>query len=354
MFRGCKVENKINILLTGAGSPGGPGIIKAILKEKNYFNLFLCDANQNATGRYLLERNFRIIPKASDPNFIQCLLNICKKEKIKLIIPLVTLELFELSNKKQLFKNNNIDILVSDYESLIKLNDKGLLYKHLKKNKIKVPKFELVSNKNEFTSALRNLDYPNLPVVMKPRVSNGSRGVRIISDKFDKFDLLFNQKPNSLFIEFREVLSIIGERSFPSLVLSEYLPGEEITVDCIINNNKIEKIFIRTRDQMRSGITTKGKFIKNQEINEYIRKILGSFKGLDGPIGFQLKRSYDKKFLLLECNPRLQGSSTTALGIGINIPEIIIKNKLGLKTEFHEKSNKVAFSRFYENIYYEY
>ncbi len=348
------MENKINILITGVGSPGGPGIIKAILEEKEIFNIYLCDADQNATGKYLIEKNFRVIPKASDPNFIDFLLKLCKEYNIKLIIPLVTRELLELSKKKYLFKENNIDILVSDYESLKILNDKGLLYNHLKNNKIKVPRFELINKKKDFTYALKRLGYPKLPVIMKPRISNGSRGVRIISEEFKKFELLFFQKPNSLFIKLEEVLSIIGDRNFPPLILSEFLPGEELTVDCILNNGNIENIIIRTRDQMREGISIKGKFIKNEKIIHYIQQILCTLKGLDGSVGFQLKKSTNEEYLLLESNPRLQGSSTTALGIGINIPVIIIKNKLGIKNEINEIKNKVAFSRFYENIFYEY
>ena len=98
------MENKINILLTGAGSPGGPGIIKAILKDPYNFNLYICDADINASGKYLLKERFRLIPKATDPKFIDSILNICKQDNIKLIVPLVTLELLKLSEAYSLFK----------------------------------------------------------------------------------------------------------------------------------------------------------------------------------------------------------------------------------------------------------
>lgn len=348
------MENKINILLTGAGSPGGPGIIKAILEDTQNFNLYICDADKNASGKYLLKEKFRIIPKASDHEFINMLLKICKKEKINLIIPLVTLELLKLSEAKNLFKENDIDILVSSYKSLKKLNDKGALYSYLESKKIEVPKFELVNTIEEFMEAIYKLGYPKLPVVMKPRISNGSRGVRIISADYDEYESLFYKKPNSLFIKLENILAILENRELPPLLLTEYLPGDEITVDCIIEEDIVKKIIIRKRDQMRSGISTKGRFIEDQYIHEYIKKILSNFEGLDGPIGFQLKKSSKNKYLLLESNPRLQGSSMTAQGLGINIPLTVIRNKFKMKVDINQKDRKIGFARYYENIFYDY
>ena len=57
------------------------------------------------------------------------------------------------------------------------------------------------------------------------------------------------------------------------------------------------------------------------------------------PIGFQFKRSYQNKYLLLESNPRLQGSTVTAQGLGLNIPLIVIKNKFDMKVDTDKTQN---------------
>ena len=41
--------------MTGAGAPGGPGIIKGLRQDKN-IDLLVCDSNPNASGRYLNEK----------------------------------------------------------------------------------------------------------------------------------------------------------------------------------------------------------------------------------------------------------------------------------------------------------
>ena len=290
---------------------------------------------------------------ASDENFLEKLLNFSKSKNIKVILPLVTLELFKLSENKQIFLNNGIKVIVSDFNSLEILNDKGSLYMHLNSNDIKTPSFRLASDKNELIKAIHELGYPHKKVVMKPRVSNGSRGVRIIDDKIDSLELLFNQKPGSLFTNLDNLLRNIKNSSLPPLVVSEFLPGKELTVDTIINKGKLSEHLIRTRDQIRSGISTKGKFIENKKVTLYIKRIIKTLKGLEGPVGFQLKKSTEGEYLLLECNPRIQGSSTSAIGLNINIPLIAINNALERETTFIRKNKDISFSRYYENIYYE-
>ena len=347
------MEDLKNILITGAGSPGGPGIINCLLRHKSLFNLFICDADNEASGKYLLPLNFRLIKKADDPQFINDFLNLCIKEDINIVLPLVTKELFVLSKAKEEFKKQGIQIIVSDFQSLRIINDKGLLYSRLDEKGIDVPKYYFINNSDELINNSIKLGYPDKPIVIKPRVSNGSRGVRIIDNKIDKLDLLLNQKPDSLYTTLDDLKNTINGRKIPPLILTEFLPGPEITIDTIIKDQKIELILIRTRDRMRSGISIKGKFIKDKKIELYIKEIIGSFKGLEGPIGFQLKRNKDNKFLLLECNPRIQGTSVSSLGLGINFPLSIINSKIGKARSNHIKTSGISFSRFYDQIYYE-
>ena len=84
--------------MTGAGSPGGPGIIQA-LKKNTKINLHIADANPNASGRYISnDCFFHQLPMAGSENFIETLLNLCINKKISVILPLVTKELFILDN----------------------------------------------------------------------------------------------------------------------------------------------------------------------------------------------------------------------------------------------------------------
>lgn len=345
--------DKIKVLMTGAGSPGGPGIIQA-LKKDNKIHLHAADANPNASGRYIFnDCPFYKLPKASDDNFIGFLLDLCIEIGIDVIFPLVTKELFELSIHKKKFLKKGIKVIVSDEDALFLVNNKCSIYKHLKDNKIEVPEFYIANNKKELKEAVIKLNYGKVPVVIKPCIGNGSRGIRVLDGTADRFDLLFNQKPTSIFSTLEEVMTSIGDKEIPEIVVSEYLPGAELTIDTIVKNGALMDCLIRTRASIRSGISTSGKFIENKEVYEYVNKIISVIPGLNGPVGFQVKKSAKGKYLLLESNPRIQGTSVAALGLGINLPLRAVNQALGIALEKLSRNSGISFVRYYQEAFYD-
>ena len=137
------------------------------------------------------------------------------------------------------------------------------------------------------------------------------------------------------------------------ILVSEYLPGDEFTIDTIVNDNCIIDCLIRTRTKINNGISTAGSFIDNDEIYDYIKKIVSKIPGLYGPIGFQVKKSVENKFLLLESNPRLQGTSVAALGLNVNLPLRAVNQVLGIKSEKISKHSGVSFARYYQEAFYD-
>ncbi len=346
------MENKLKVLMTGAGAPGGPGIIKAILKDK-FIDLYICDCNNGASGKYLIPHKFQLISKANDINFIENILDICLKLNIKVIFPLVTKELFKLASNKSTFEREGIKIIVSDINSLKIANNKGFLYEHLKSKNIKIPQFHITNEVEDMKKKIYNLGYPNIPVVIKPCEGNGSRGIRIIDNSKNRLDILLNEKPTSLYTTMEEIMNTLSTANLPDFIVSEYLPGDELTIDTVIQNSKIVDLLIRTRDQMRSGISIAGRFIEDANVFNYIKEIVSTLPGLEGPVGFQLKKSSNNEYLLLECNPRIQGSSVSAMGLGINLPIRSIKLSRGIELEKVKKKSGLSFARFYEEVFYE-
>lgn len=220
----------VRVLLTGAGAPGGPGIIKAL--QLAGFNLYAGDCNDEASGRFLNDK-FVLLPRADDDSFVDIVLQFCTDNDIQVVFPLVTKELFKFARLKHLFLEKNIRVIVSNYESLSIANDKGKLYAHLYKNNISIPQFKIVNSLNDLQKAVIELGYPAKAVCIKPTVSNGSRGVRILQKNIDEFDLLFNHKPNNLYSSLDKIAEILKDKKFPQMLVSEYLPGSEYTVDTI-------------------------------------------------------------------------------------------------------------------------
>jgi carbamoyl-phosphate synthase large subunit len=346
------MSNKIPILMTGGGAPGGAGIIRCLQAESR-FVLHVGDANETATGRFLNDRFVRL-PKASDSYFVDFVLDYCLKNGIKVIFPLVTMELFKFSASIDVFDKNNIKVIVSQKTSLDIANNKSRLYEHLTKHSILTPQYSVVpaGDFDAFLAAFSELGFPEKPIAVKPSVSNGSRGVRLVDNSVDKFDLLFHHKPSSLYCTFNELANILRGRSFPELLVSEVLMGEEFTIDTIVNaEGKAEIILPRLRKKMLGGISVEGQFIQNQEIIEYCHQIIGSLK-LFGPIGIQVKLAADGRFKILEINPRIQGTSVAAMGLGINLPVWAVKQALGEKVEIPTIEWGKRFARYWNEVYF--
>jgi carbamoyl-phosphate synthase large subunit len=340
----------INILMTGAGAPGGPGIIKC-LKDIPNSKLIVGDCDDQASGKFLND-SFVLLPKAKDVNFINKVLSICKEMEIDVIFPLVTMELFKFSKNRDVFEKNNIKIIVSDFHNLSIANNKSSLYKHLAKKGVSTPMFRVVNNYEEFYKAKEEIKAATSSYCLKPSISNGSRGVRLVNDEINEFDLLFNEKPNSLYISDKKITKILKENSFPELLIAEILPGNEYTIDTIVDNTGDPILILpRIRTKTNGGISIAGKFEKHTEIIDYCHKIIKSLK-LIGPIGIQVKEDKYGEFKILEINPRIQGTSVAALGAGVNLPKLAVESFLGINSTVPEIKWDTEFIRYYNELFF--
>ncbi len=342
---------KIVVLMTGAGAPGAAGIIRCLKQDKN-IHLITADADPDAHGKFLAG-NFYQIPTANDTGFIQAIRSICLKEQVKIIMPLVTRELFAFSEFKDEFRTLGVHVLVSDESALSIANDKGRLYQHLEQSRLEVPKYKLVHQWNDFEEAISYLDYPNQKICFKPCISNGSRGFRIIDPAIDEMHLLFKEKPNNTFMSLEKAKSILENQRFPSLLVSEYLPGPEFSVDCVAKNGVPIVIVPRVRSSMKEGISVAGEFIRHKEIIKYCEDII-KLLHLHGNIGIQVKQAEDGIYKILEINPRVQGTISAGLGAGINLPLVAIYSELNINIDEHDLQViwGTKFKRFWDEVFY--
>ncbi len=306
----------------------------------------------NAVGKYLTN-DFVQIPFAHQEKFIEVLLSVCRERNIHVLLPLVTRELIPLSNHIKQFEAAGIKLLISSANSLEIANNKSKLYQFLEWRGIEVPAYRVVETIEQFEKAVKELGFPEKEICFKPSLSNGSRGFRIITNKIDKLDLLLNHKPTASYISLSEAIQILSSGKFPELLVSEYLPGEEYSVDCLVNQGEAILVLPRSRKRMINGISVEGEFVKNDLIIDYCKKIISEVK-LHGNIGLQVKQSAAGKFLLLEINPRVQGTISAALGAGINLPLLAVKQELGLPVSKEELDVKwgTKFSKYWCEAFY--
>jgi carbamoyl-phosphate synthase large subunit len=142
-------------------------------------------------------------------------------------------------------------------------------------------------------------------------------------------------------------------KPFPELLVAEYLPGDEYSVDCLADHGKTKLVVPRLRKRMINGISVEGEFVKEESIIEYCSKIINEIQ-LHGNIGIQVKKSVAGKFLILEINPRVQGTVVAGTGAGINLPVLGVKQELGWPITDEELQVKwgTKFSRYWAEVFY--
>jgi len=322
------MKKALRILITGVGAPGIMGTVYSLKKNYDQRQIYLVgtDINTDVVGKYLCDQFYQISPANDVNNYLTSLQNICIKEKIDIILPQNTRELLVLTRNSKRFAELGTRVLISKYESIQKANNKFELMKICRTFEIPVARFEMVTNFKKLLITAKGLGWPGKKIVIKPPSSNGQRGVRIIDEKRDFKKTFYSEKPSNLYTTLDDLEKVLGA-TFPELIVTEYLPGEEYSVDMIRKGNLMTAI-PRKRDLIRSGITFNGSVENRKDIIDYSFK-LAEILDLEYSFGFQYKLDENNVPKILESNPRVQGTMVLSTIAGANIIYSSVKLLLG-------------------------
>lgn len=315
----------LTVLVTGVGAPGIKGTLHSLREnfDDRSVKVIGTDIKQEVVGAYLCDSFYRI-SRPSEKDYLDQLLSICESEGVDVILPQNTLELPVLAEKKHLFSNIGTSVAVSDAAAITIANDKYELMKLAEQIGVPTPKYTLIDQFESLVESARELGWPDKPIVVKPPLSNGMRGVRIIDESLDLKEMFYSEKPTSLFTKMNSLYETLGSH-FPPLLVMEYLPNAEYTIDVL----KAPKYTIipRKRDLIQSGITFNGTVEYHEELITYSQR-LSDAVGLDYAFGFQFKMDEHNTPKLLESNPRVQGTMVLSTFAGANIIYAAVKRAL--------------------------
>lgn len=333
MFSDCYIGEKelkdINVLITAAGNVFMPGTT-ACLKKNGERNIHLvgADLNKDDTILQMCDAVYQV-PRGNDPSYVDALLEICKKEKIDVLLPIMSVELNTLAENRERFTAIGTKVSVSDAEALYVANNKYRLFDYMKDNSIPCAHYFAVHNSKELQDAAAKLGYPDNRVCVKATEGSGSRGFRILDEYQPRFDAFMNDKPSSGIIRMQELLSIIGEADvFPELIVMEYLPGAEYSVDLLADKGKSLVTCCRKSLRMENSIMLEAEIVENKAVIDLCEQTTKLLR-LDGNIGFDVRERADGTPVIMECNPRITAGVPFFAIAGVNLPYLCIKKLLG-------------------------
>ncbi len=315
---------EIKVLITGGGAPGIMGTLYSL--KNNFDNrrvkTVCVDMDSGVVGRYLCD-SFYQVPPASSSDFIPAVQDVCRRENVDVVLPQVTAELLKFARAKKYFEESGAAVATSSPDAIITANNKFNLIRVSEKLNVPYPKYRLVRTWDELTDTGEDFGYP---FAIKPPESNGMRGFRVVHKSYNARERFFRDKPDSAHVDLETLHRILGDE-FPELLVTEYLPGVEYTVD-VLSSKEVHVVVPRLRRKIRSGITFVGETEKREDIIDYVTKLTEKI-GLEYAHGFQFKLDGDGTPKILESNPRVQGTMVLSSIARANVIYGAVKIALG-------------------------
>ncbi|MBQ2658411.1 MAG: ATP-grasp domain-containing protein [Erysipelotrichaceae bacterium] len=321
----------ITVLVSACAYQFMPGLVDC-LKNNGERNVRIVgtDMNYDETVLQMVDVFYQV-PKAKDPSYCNIVLDICKKEKVDIVLPTMSAELIPLLNNKQRFEEAGIRISISNRESIETTNNKLRFYEFMKDNGLPMVDFYRVHNVDEMKEAFIKLRYPEKAVCVKSLESSGSRGIRIIDPSKSRFDILFNEKPNSFYISYDELIEILSEKDkMPEMVAMEALPGEEFSVDLVADKGEVLYMCARQSNTIIASIPQVATLFEEKKAYEICKKVVRLLR-LDGNADFDFRYNIQGDPILMEVNPRIAATMAIFKAGGMNLPYLRIKQLLGEK-----------------------
>lgn len=290
-----------NLLFTSVG--------RRVSLLKNFKNslglnckIITTDYSPSAPANFLADKYY-LTPKITDPNYIDIIINICKKENIHAITSLIDPEISLLAHNKKRFLDLGIIPLVPNEITAEECFDKYKMYEKLKKYNINTAKTFL--NINDFLIDYANNSI-NFPVFIKPRTGSGSIGAQKV-------------------ISLDELKLALQDKRF-EYIIQEFMDGEDCDADIYIDSisHRVVSIFSKKKIETKIGGASKTISFKDPNLFEFIKMLVGKFE-FSGPINVDFFYR-NGAYYLSEINPRFGGGYLHAYGSGVDFPKLIARN----------------------------
>ena len=223
----------MNILILSAGTRNK--VVQYFKKAVgNTGRVIATDCSNLAPAVYDADK-FYLVPRITAPEYLDVILDICKKEKIDGAFSLIDPELSLLAKEKEKFLAVGTTPVISPYDLVETCFDKYKMYQML--CEMGIPTAKCFVEKDAFKDAFARGEI-SFPVFAKPVKGSASININKVT-MMSEIDVLFDL--------------------YDDLMIQEYMDGQEYGADVYIDmiSGKCTSIFVKKKIKMRAGETDK-------------------------------------------------------------------------------------------------
>ena len=308
----------MNILILSAGTRNK--IVQYFVRTLNGSgNVIATDMSSLAPAIYEADKYY-IVPKMTDPGYLEMILDICRKEKIKGVLSLIDPELSLLAEHREKFEAIGTTVIGSSYTLCEMSLDKFQMYNWLKTHGYKCAKSYM--DKEAFFADV-DAGVITYPVFVKPARGSASISISKVYDR-ETVELLFAHEDG--------------------LMIQEFLDGQEIGADVYIDmvSHNVVSIFTKKKLKMRAGETDKAVSFKDDKLFALIEQFVKD-AGYNGQIDIDIF-DVQGEYYISEVNPRFGGGYPHAFESGADHMKLIANNLDG-------KVNECSIGEYNDGIY---
>lgn len=237
-----------------------------------------------------------------------------------------------------------MNLIGIDEDTALKATNKAEMRKALQIGGVPIPKFFKVANKEEYFEAVKQFD---VPFIVKPADSSGSRGIFEVIDITDK-------KLIEGAYDYCRPYSRVGD-----VVVEEYMSGPEVSVETLSVDGVCH--LIQITDKLTTGAphyVEMGHSQPTRHSKEIANRIAEVARMANKAIGIKNGPSHTEIIVtsegpkIVELGARLGGDNITThlvpLSTGVNMVECCIKIALGETPDIEPKWNKGSAIRYFQ------
>ncbi|MBR0637906.1 MULTISPECIES: ATP-grasp domain-containing protein [Bacillus] len=297
-----------NVLVFPCGSEIGLEIHNSLKFSKDFELIGASSVSDH--GKYVYKNYIENVPDIHDEDFIDKLNHLIDENKIDFIIPAHDSVVLKLAQNQKRIK---AIVVTSDQFTCEVARSKKKTYEFFKKQPF-VPKMYGTIEEVEF-----------FPVFLKPDVGQGSKGVALARDK-KELEFYKNNKSD--------------------LLILEYLPGKEYTIDCFTNKNgELKYAGRRERKRIKSGISVNSATLQMDEQTRQIAYEINKHLQFRGAWFFQIKEDVNGDYKLLEVAPRIAGTMALYRNKGVNFPLLSLYDRMDFDIKIEDNGVDIEVDR---------